>query len=309
MANMGIWIIAIGVLAVVGLLAFGGTGQTVFTGGNGDGDGTGTGSNVEGRAATLSVGAENVYADNSPDVATEVYVQNPQGEWVIEGENISASGRTDLTDGIVVDTTGEYQIVGFDSTYGSVAGAIGKAITSEAAGLDVEVYEYSDSVDLTLYDENGDSLAASGNNVSLGSGETYNFEKMRIKNSAANKGFYVYGLYLDLVESTNISDVSFNDAELGAEGSMPLRSVTADDYTWMLNAGVMLQEYDYIDLDGFTVEADADGTSGEAYTITVVDGAYFWSNNNDDVEFGAETDASSAVDVGATNPTVSGNFL
>ena len=274
-------------------------------------DGTTVSSTLLGKSATLSLNARDQSAD---DITTRkgvpVYILDPSGNWAESGgTSTSSSASQDFTSGIVVSEK-PYKATAFNNTYGSVNGLQEILVSTQGITADIPVYTISGSLEITLFDVDDSALIkVGGANLTLGAGETQQFNKLRIKNNLSNTGYRVYSIYMDLDQNTNVSSISINDAKVESEGSAPLSRVTTDDKTWKFKSSEILYEYKQVELTNIAVQSDGDGTSGESYTLNIVDGEYYFSSKGEGVKFGAETDSTTPTDVGTGDKALAGYFL
>jgi len=265
-------------------------------------------SELLGKTSSLSTNARDRMAANTETrAAVPVYIANPEGEYIYTGgTSTSASAAVDFTNGITIHPDA-YKMIAFNGTYTS-KGMKDVIISAQAQSVNLDVYSIAADVTVTVFDENGVATSG-GNNASLAANEDYTFDKVRIRNGNANSLAVLVGMYMDLPENTNISEVTWGASEVDDEGTMPLRRSSADDLSWAFKSNVELEEFDSIELSSLTFTADGDGTVTEAPVLYVVDGNYFYSSKGAGVLFGPETDASTPADVGKSDVSSTFNIL
>ncbi len=267
-----------------------------------------------GKGSVLSINAR----DQAPDDKTTrrsvpVYIQDPDEIFTASGgTSTSTTQAQDFTSGIFVSEL-PYKVAAFNNTYGSVDGLVDVVIERQAKTVDLNVYTIARSLEITFFDTNDVALPTfNGTNLTLAGGQTDDFTKVKIKNNDTDTMYRLFGIYVDLIENTNVSTANFNDARVSDEGTMSLSRTSADDLTFGLVAPILMAEFDSVELDSLAVTADGDGCIGtltERWVWNFVDGEYYFSAQGEGVKFGPENDATSPADVGAPDYTSQGYCL
>lgn len=315
--NPIMWILAIGVLVVIGLLTafiFGITPQQVGVGLD-DGDSGKASTSLVGKSASLTVDAEDKSADDvTTRRAVPIYVQNPDGDWIQTGQSstTSSGSSTAVTSGITVSND-PYVVLAFNTTYGSTNAGTEVLIDNEAPDVNVPVFTRADHLEVTLYDADDTALSRVSANLSLSAGETNNFNRLKVKVNQTNTAFYWYGVYFDIADNTNVSTIVLKDGDVsfennGNSGTLPLESISVDDKNFKLTAPQYMTEFDEKNTGNVVVSASGNDVATESYTLYIADGSYYFSSQGQGVQFGAENDATAPSDIGMTNPSISGTF-
>lgn len=269
-----------------------------------------------GKAATLSVNARDKAADDVTTRATvPVYIKDPQGVWIeTGGTSTSTTTSQAFTAGISVSNT-PYQVLAFNASFQSSDGPKDFAISDEAKVADVSVYRVANQLELILFDKDNIATLAGNSNLSLGAGETSNFNKLRIRVNQTNVGYNLYGFFWDMNANTNISSISMKNGEISIEpvNSLPLARTQLDDLSFKLTTPLLMYEFDDVETGNIVVQADGDNPPGvdaaESFRLYAVDAAYYYSAKGEGVKFGPESDATSPADVGSLDAPLSGNWI
>lgn len=223
------------------------------------------------------------------------------------GTILDTSSRTSVSSGVTVGNT--VQGIAFNGTwYGDLGPVL--TIPNQAVNYDVKVYRAAtNGGKVTLKDVDQNAVIKGTRNVSVGADEAYTFYSLKIENNNSNRMWDLWGIYFDLVASTNISrfdgsatnrldGTTFNPAS-----TVDLGRTSEDDKRLVFSKVVRLKEYDSIVLNDLTLIGDGEGcsTDGEDVTMHVVDANYFRSSDFNGLGYGPETDAASPADVGVSD--------
>jgi len=280
---------------------------------------------LKGKAATVSVYAYD-QAANSPQstkIIVPLYlITNPViganevtgDSFAADGAVLSSSARTDVTEGLTVGTSFAAIAVN-DTYYGQWSPAT--TISSQAMTLDLNGYAVAaHGGNIVLRDKDDVTITPSATgtvNLTLGATETEGFKYFRIENNNSNKAWNVLGWYIDKATGSNISKFTVgsggtesNKASLSGvgytKGGNNLIRTDNDDEIFYFNEPLLLLEYDKVEVADMQVTADGDGCAvGDTFTIYVFDGSWYRSAKTNSMKFGAETDADSPSDVGASD--------
>lgn len=251
-------------------------------------------------SGTLSVAAYDEAADSTTQVASELYVWNTEFDTMYQKTG-SASSWTDFSN---FNGQDGYKAVSFDSTYPYGKVAEGK-VTRKTTPQKLSVYEgvSSSNLDQRVYYD-GDSVSS----ISLGADEQKTLDSIYAKVNTNDKTFNPRLVVVDYSDSSNVSDVRMPSAESvkvpenlkdsGYDDAFRVKWDVAGEKVQAGQGAPIMMGYDSgRTVSGMTIQADADGTSGETITIGLVDYAPF-INQNDDLAYGVTDDSSTPSDVG-----------
>lgn len=299
-------ILAIGMIGGSFVLSGGSTADPINqipnTGGSDDG-----GDTIEmGKSATLSLAAYDDTADSATQVGTDFHAwETSDGEFYLGKQSGSSSSRTtyDTTTGKSVKATS------FNSQY-PYADVVEADIASELEKENINVYEgaSTSNLDLTAYDENGDSTTGIG---ALGSEEQYQFDRMELDLSNSNVGYNAHMIvvgYPDNVSSVNLPGAEEVDVpEVGEETVSSSNEVAfvPSAFDAAESGEPFMTSWDTVETEGLVVEAENSGTGGsDSLEIAVLDRAPFITQDNS-LGFGVQDDASDPNNVGVSHVTQS----
>jgi len=283
-----------------------------------------------GKSVTLSAVAYDQAADSPSSTQavaplyvilepTEVTDTKVKGNgFAADGTSLSSSARTDVTSGLKVGN--KIIAIAVNKTVSAGTGYYGvwsdvKELDGQQVLLDLDVYKVAASggqITLRDKDENTIDIGGGDVNLTLGASETEQFDYLRIENNNTNAAWNVVGFFIDKASGTNLTGFSIGASsktegtyEIGlAETDKGLERTDADDEVFEFAEPIMLLEYDYIKVTDLQVKADGDGcasTTGEAFTIYIVDGTWFKSSKENAMIFDWEDDSDSPSDVGASD--------
>lgn len=321
-AQAGLIILIVGVIAVIALLAwvvFGGGIQQVVT--------TETAEEIAeatkvGDVASIGVFVRNVAHTNiNTKVGVQIYCQDDSGTFVIDGTVSSTSAETTGKTTIGKTVT----CWAFNSTYQTLEPTITK-IDEEAKHIVIDSYKVNveTTAEIDYYDDTFTVADGGISNLSVGASSSDSFYKLRLKNGQTSQFLPVGGFYLDVNESTNITNIDMSGAvalrgmDHATAQLVKSSLVTGEstrrarwDYVFEFdddageagNQALILEDGDYVETSAIVVESSVgctatshDGTSFRTYVFTK---GYFRETLNTGVSYGHETDAASASVISA----------
>lgn len=207
----------LGSMAMVVLIALAGVG--VFVGAQqlgllsaAGGEDTGISDDLLGTTADVDAKAKDVGDTSSPDVAVPVslyqVMDDGSEEFITSGTTNSDGSRTSLTGLTVGESFASYYGVDNATYYGDRDPATeSERITAEVARSEGEVNSVAaaGNIGLTVFDED-DSKLSDGGSVTVGSGDTYRFERMRVAVNAENEHYNFGNVYINDTQLSNVDE-------------------------------------------------------------------------------------------------------
>jgi len=272
--------------------------------------------------------------DVNTKIAVATYCQDSKGGFIIDGTSSSTSaeitGKTTIGEDI--------ECWAFNSTYQTLNSVTFK-VESEVEHIVIDSYQVPTqaNVDIDYYDDTLTVADAGISNLSVASEGSDSFSKLRLKNNVSDTILPLGGLYLDVIEDSNItaiemagsatlsgfSDTIANDAHSSTNivDSTLSTAVSArksrwdyvfeldDDSSQSGNQVLLLEENDYLETGSITVSSDVGcsaGSTGSRIINYVFTKGYFRETKNSGVAYGHETDATTAtvISTDLTGPTV-----
>lgn len=263
------------VIAVAGLavMAFG-TGDFLGSVGQGPSDDAEVNPEIAGQAADIDVVAKDVADSSSPAVSApaDLY-QASSGEYVTSGTTNADGSRTTLTGLVAGDVFKVHFGAENADYYGDVAPSTeGQLVDSLVKRADGQVYETiaSSNVETTFYDADGNSATS----ITIGSGETYSAERMKVRAGAESVAYNYEYLYFN----TSKIDASLDDIRVDGATQVDVPERLSSDFTHAfkvdqagnLVAGEEPALMAYDSFDTGQIEFDMESGQDPAGTIEIV---------------------------------------
>jgi hypothetical protein len=264
---------------------------------------TGTGA----EAASLGLRVLNAENENA-QVASTAYCWKQDAAGVQVGELVkdalTTSASADVTVG-KINVGDNVCCVAFDSSYYGDTQC--KVIAAATDNMVLKVHGITSSLEVKLKKGTTESISSTGAmnqlNLTLGVDETASFDYFTIKNNKTNSAFNLKSIVFDLVATTNISKIQIAGLD---ESPTKIRSMQGtSEYRFDLPVAKMLSRYQEHTTGNVAVTANGNGCNGdttELVNIYVKDEQKFKSVVSETIVSGIETDASTAANVGRTDP-------
>lgn len=266
--------------------------------------------NIEGEDANVDAKAQDVADSSQPNVAAPVdlYAVDGDEEFINTATTNKDGSRVSISGLSVTESFAAYYAVGNSSFYGDRDPATeGDIVDAKTVRSEGEVYTIAASgdADVSIYD-NSDS-DVSGGSVTVGSGETYNFEKIRARADGENIAWNVEYVYVNDTQLSNVDEWRLDGAtkmdsvpeHLSDDYSVAFRLDEAGDLT--AGEAPTLEEFDKIEPGQLALDME-DGNDPSGDVQVAVDDAAMFKNDAEQVEQGSED--SSDNDVGLAEQTV-----
>jgi len=267
-----------------------------------------------GDVASIGIYVRNIANnDVNTKVVSTVYCQSADGTFIIDGTSSSASaeitGKTTVGDTVTCWA--------FGTTYQTVKPTV-TIVDAEVEHIVIDAFEFATSTEVTVYDSTLTSANLGATNISVGADGSDSFAKMKLKNNDTDSILPLGGIFFDVAEATNISniDMAGSIVKFGFTDTSAVSMIESDlstdvagrksqwDYVFTPSADangnnvLMIEENDYIETSPITVSSSvgctAGSTDGGTMTLRGFISGYYRETKNTGVAFGIETDASSA---------------
>jgi len=284
-----------------------------------------------GDVASIGVYVRDIVNDDvNTKVAVPVYCQGSDGSFIIDGTSSSTSaeitGKTTIGDTVTCWA--------FNGTQQTLAPVIMK-VDQEVEHLVIDSYRVAVTTTMDYYDDSLDVADDGVKNLSVASEGSDSFSKLRLKNNVSDSILPIGGIYIDVIENSNItsielsgsatlsgfSDTIANSAHSSTNIVDSTLSTTVsarkslwdyvfefdDDSSAPGNQPLLLEENDYVETGSITVSsdvgcADDSGNNGARMRNYVFTKGYFRETKNTGVGYGHETDATTGTVITADAP-------
>jgi hypothetical protein len=302
------WLMAVLAIIGVGAILVGtGTINNPLSGATGPADDQMVNPEIEGQSADVAVRAENVAGETPSDVSVNADLYSAEGEDISTATTNNDGTRVDLT-GL---TAGENYHVFFgvedSGYYGDRQPNTGDNLINQLTVRETgEVYQAvgTSNLETTVYDEDGSSTTS----VTVDSGETYSFDRMRVRVGAEARTHNFNYVYINDTELSGVDEWRISGA---TEIDVPEK--LSDDYSHAFRVGEAgdLMSGEEPALSQFesaeTGQIDLDMESGQdpsGDVVISVDDSAMYKDGSGDVQQGAEDESDSDVGVSAVDTTI-----
>lgn len=265
-----------------------------------------TASNL-GNSASEKIRSYDREANAQTQVAATLYAvetYNGQKRLIADGTTLSASADTSVA--TVVGA--EIDAVVFDSTYYGKLNHFTVSREVDYQALDAYAIATS-NMNVQVYTNANVELTDGQANLTLGSGQSDYFGRLKLTVNTANKAFNFKGIAIDLPSASNISTVDIQGMS-AATAPKRLTRVSQAEFYFDIPDAKMLHQWESFETGRITFTAvSAVNPNLEAFTFRVVDESYFRSTDRTSILKGVEDDQPSSADVGASDVTEAGNII
>lgn len=270
-------------------------------------------SSLTGKPATLSVKAIDKANDDAQVTAPLYVILDPvvsdseiTGSFSADGTTLSATATTDVTSGINVGK--KYVAIAANATFVGFPSEI-KTVQTQADLLTVPTHTIAPNVQITMKDEDDNSLGASGatRNLTLSASDAAVLSEIKIKQNFTNTAYNFAGFYFDKAISSNITSIEIAGTQDFSKSSLGLEYTEADDIMFLFDSPILMKEQDTVTIsDGIKITANSNGCvtgdAGENLVFYILDRVWVKSSvDSNKMIYAYETDASSPADTGATD--------
>jgi len=267
----------------------------------------------QGDAATLKLTAYDQESNTQAQVAANYSVEEWSGDKVGEGtlNLLSDSAALSATASTSVATTIGANLracIVNDATYYGECKDI--KVTKSTQPETLNANTITDSIKIQCYD-NGVVLSTC--NLTLAADQSDSLDYIRIEQNKSNSAFNFKMLVFNVTSGSNVNNIEASGAisleglvgsgTLQSTNTVPTRLRTTADFLFEVAEPIMLHEFDVLKTPPVTMEASGSDPN-EFINFLIVDSANFKSVKSATqkrILSGVETDASSAVDVGASD--------
>lgn len=238
-------------------------------------------------------------------VATTLYLIDSETGKRVGGASTTLSA-TALTS--ISTTVGKkLKAYAFDATYyGEVQDV---DVVQEVQPVDLNVWAMtSGGLKIDVWD-NSAELTDNQTNITLGAGQTDSLDYIKITVNVADAVFNLKGIALDLPSASNVTNFVINGMQK-ANVPQRLASASSAEYYYELPQAKLLKSWDVFQTGTVAFTAHSSNNPNvEAFTLRILDEAYYSGADANKIGIGVEDDAPSPAGVGAADVTVAGNVL